>query len=377
MNTPSQQLFHIVRVITWLPPGGIEKRLATILPRLNQSPFRVSVVCLRARGPLADSLEHDGVPVAVVPLRSRLDPRGIRALARWMRSEKVDLVHSHMYRSNVPATIAARVAGIKAVVCQVHNVNTWETWRQRWMDRLLLRWRRAMIAVSDEVKRDIVGNLGCPPDFVRVLYNGIDLREYASVRRDPKLRHQLGIPEGRKLIVVLARLVPQKGHVRLLRALEAARGQLPPAHALFVGDGKMRSALEDAVRNRRLGDMVTFAGYRDDVPQILALADLSVLASDREGFSNAIIESLAAGVPVVATDVGGNSEVIVHGECGLLVALHDAEALGRGIQTVLSDDDLRQRMSNAARRRAERFSLDRMIAETNRLYLTLLGQEQG
>jgi glycosyltransferase involved in cell wall biosynthesis len=181
--------------------------------------------------------------------------------------------------------------------------------------------------------------------------------------------------EGSKLIVVLARLVPQKGHMKLLRALEAVRGQLPPAHVLLVGDGKMRGALEDEVRNRRLGDIVRFTGYRDDVPQILALADLSVLPSDREGFSNAIVESLAAGVPVVATDVGGNSEVIVHGECGLLVGPHDVEALGRAIQTVLRDNDLRQRMSHAARRRAEHFSLDRMIGETHRLYLNLLGQE--
>jgi len=373
MNSTADRLYHVARVITWLPPGGIEQRLAALLPRLNQPPFRVSVICLRERGALADSLEQAGVPVMLLPLRSRLDPRGLRALARWMRDAGVDLVHSHMYRSNVPATIAARMAGIKAVLCQVHNVNTWETRRQRWMDRWLMRWRTAMIAVSEEVKRDIVARLGCPPERVRVLYNGIDLHEYGAKRPDPELRRQLGVPDGHRLVVVVARLVEQKGHGRLFRALEAVRNELPPTRIVLVGNGRLRAALENEVRDRRLDDVVSFAGHRSDVPQILALADLSVLPSEREGFSNAIIESLAAGAPVVATDVGGNREAIVAGESGLLVAPEDVRGLGRAIKTVLCDEPLRRRMSEAARRQAQRFSLDRMLDETRRLYLEVLG----
>jgi glycosyltransferase involved in cell wall biosynthesis len=382
MNSTPDRLYHVARVITWLPPGGIEQRMAALLPRLNQPPFRVSVVCLRERGALADSLERAGVPVVLLPLRSRLDLRGLQTLARWMRDERVDLVHSHMYRSNVPATIAARMAGgwkgiagwkpTPPVLCQVHNINTWETRRQRWMDRWLMRWRTAMIAVSEEVKRDIVANLGCPPERVRVLYNGIDLRAYGTLGADPELRWQLGVPDGHKLVAVVARLVEQKGHRRLFRALEAVREELPPTRVLLVGDGKLREALENEVRERRLDEMVSFAGHRTDVPQILAQADLSVLPSDREGFSNAIVESLAAGVPVVATDVGGNREAIVAGESGLLVAPGDEEGLARAIKTILGDEPLRRRMSQAARRRAQRFSLDRMLDETRRLYLEVL-----
>jgi len=372
MSKLSSPLYHVARVITWLPPGGIERRLVALLPRLNQPPFRVSLICLRERGPLADSLEQAGVKVSVLPLSSRLDPRGLRALARRMHDERVDLVHSHMYRSNIPATIAARMAGVRVVLCQVHNINTWETRRQRWMDRLLLRWRTAMVAVSEEVKRDIVANLTCPPKRVRVIYNGIDLQEYGSMRPDPQLRAQLGVPENRRLIVVLGRLVPQKGHGRLLRALELIRNELPPTHVLLVGEGKMRDALERETRERRVSDMVTFAGHRQDVPQILALADLSVLTSDREGFSNAIVESLAAGVPVVATNVGGNSEAIVDGENGLLVEPDDIPGLARALKTLLDDGSLRVHMSEAARRSAQRFSLDRMLDETRRLYLELL-----
>ena len=372
MNDTAGRSYHVARVITWLPPGGIEKRLVALLPRLNEPPFRVSVVCLRERGLLAADLEEAGVPVTLIRLRSRLDPWGLRALARWLRDQRVDLVHSHMYRSNVPATIAARWAGVRHVLCQVHNVDTWETRRQRRLDRWLMRWRTAMLAVSEEVKRDVVAALRCSPDRVRVLYNGIDVEAFGSIRPQPEMRRELGVPSLHRLVVVVARLVEQKGHIRLLRALEALRGDLPPTHVLLVGEGKMRATLEREVRARGLEKMVTFTGHRDDVAQILALADLSVLPSDREGFSNALVESLAAGVPVVATDVGGNGEAIVHGESGFLVSPDDPDALARTLRTVLVDDGLRFRMADAARRRARRFSLDTMLEDTRDLYLDFL-----
>ncbi len=374
MSKATQQSYHIVRIITWLPRGGIERRLVAVLPRLNSPPFRVSLVCIRERGPLAEELEQAGVPVSVVPLRSRLDPRGLWTLARWMRNQQVNLVHSHMYRSNVPATIAAHLAGVRHILCQVHNLDTWETPRQRMLDRWLMRWRTAMLAVSKGVKRDIVSNLRCPPERVRVLYNGVDIQEYGSARPEPELRHGLGIPEGHRLVVMLARLVAQKKHTRLLQALEAIREELPPTSVLLVGEGALRGGLEREVEERCLGDIVSFAGHRNDIPQILALSDLSVVTSDREGFSNAIVESLAAGVPIVATDVGGNSEAIVDGKCGLLVKPNDLEGLARALKTILTDDTLRQRMSEGARHRAKRFSLDRMLKETRHLYLELLAE---
>lgn len=368
----TERPYHIARIITWLPRGGIERRLVALLPRLNTLPFRVSLVCIRERGPLSDELEQAGVPVLVVPFRSRLELRGLWALAHWMREQGVDLVHSHMYRSNVPATIAARLAGVRHVLCQVHNIDTWETRRQQMMDHWLLRWRTAMLAVSNEVKRDIVARLHCPPEQVRVLYNGIDIDEYGSVQPDAQLRHELGVPQGHRLVVMLARLVAQKKHTRFLQALETIRNELPPASVLLVGDGKLRGELEREVETRHLGDMVSFTGHRSDIPQILALSDLSVLTSDREGFSNTVIESLAAGVPVVATDVGGNSEAIVDGECGLIVQPDDLTGLAGALKKILTDDTLRHQMSQAARVRAQRFSLENMLDETRRLYLELL-----
>jgi len=157
-----------------------------------------------------------------------------------------------------------------------------------------------MIAVSKQVKRDIMVKLRCSPGQVRVLYNGINIREYGSAWYPYALRHDLGIPEGHRVVVMLARLVAQKKHTRFLQALETIRNDLPPIRVLLVGKGELLEALKHEVEERQLNDIVLFAGHRNDIPQILALSDLSVLTSDREGFSNAIVESLAAGVPVVA-----------------------------------------------------------------------------
>jgi glycosyltransferase involved in cell wall biosynthesis/tRNA A-37 threonylcarbamoyl transferase component Bud32 len=371
-TNPHHRCYTIARVITWLPRGGIERRLVTLLPKLNRPPFRVKLVCIRERGPLADELEDAGVAVSVVHLPSRLHPRGLWALAKWMRDQKIDLLHSHMYRSNVPATIAARLGGIHHVVCQVHNIDTWETWRQRILDRWLLRWRTTMLAVSKDVKRDIIRNLHCPEERITVLYNGIDIRKYGSVLPEPRLRGALNIPENYRVVVMLARLVEQKQHTKFLQVLEQIRRELPPTRVLLVGEGKLQGALEHEVKQRGLHDMVLFTGHRNDIPQILALSDLSVLTSDKEGFSNAIIESLAAGVPVVATDVGGNSEAVVDGECGFIVAPDDLKGLARAITKLLVGDTLRHRMSEAARRRADLFSIDHMVQETHRLYLGIL-----
>jgi len=233
-----------------------------------------------------------------------------------------------------------------------------------------------MIAVSKQVKRDIMVKLRCSPGQVRVLYNGINIREYGSAWYPYALRHDLGIPEGHRVVVMLARLVAQKKHTRFLQALETIRNDLPPIRVLLVGKGELLEALKHEVEERQLNDIVLFAGHRNDIPQILALSDLSVLTSDREGFSNAIVESLAAGVPVVATDVGGNSEAIVDGECGFLVKPDDQTGLAEALKTVLTNDRLRQHMSKAASQRAHRFSLDRMLMETRRLYLEVLAKEE-
>ena len=185
----------VVRVLNWLPVGGVEHRVIELLPRLDPKTFRSHIVLLRERGALASLAEQAGIPVHLSPMKTRLSPPGLWRLARLFRTLGADIVHSHMYRSNTPATVAARLAGVPVIVAQVHNVDTWETRRQRNMDRFLMRWRSAVVAVSETVKRDIVNQLSIDPAKIRVIYNGVNTDAFStSLENRAQERKREGLP---------------------------------------------------------------------------------------------------------------------------------------------------------------------------------------
>ena len=159
----------LVRVITHLPVGGIERRLVAVLPRLAAKGWRASVIVIRERGALADELEASGIPIRVMPFMSRFSPPRLREMAAYLRENKTDVLHSHMYRSNAPAAVAGHMAKTPAVFAQIHNVGTWETSRQAFVDRWLCRYRTGIIAVSKAVQRDVIARLRVPESKVPVL----------------------------------------------------------------------------------------------------------------------------------------------------------------------------------------------------------------
>lgn len=362
---------NVLRVITWLPVGGIERKIAAVVPRLDRALFNPRVVCLRERGPLADDLEKAGVPVDLCPLKSRLSPSGILRLADLMRRERIHIVHAHMYRSSTPATIAARLAGVPVVIAHVHNVNTWETRRQLWMDRFLSRWRRAVVGVSDRVRRDVLERLRIAPEKARVLYNGVDLERFQDRSLRAPARKALGLSDDDLVIIYHGRLVEQKNPRVFARIAAEIAARRPGARMLVAGDGPLREEVAQLAEKAGAGAAIRMLGRRDDIPELLQAADIYVLPSFKEGFSNALIEAMAAGLAVVATDVGGNAEAVEHGKSGLIVPPREDEALLAAVARLVDHPAERRAMAEAARERARRFGLDTMVAEVQELYLEL------
>jgi glycosyltransferase involved in cell wall biosynthesis len=372
MNPSSPRRINVLRVITWLPVGGIERRLVALLPRLDRERFNVSLVCIRERGALAGELEAAGVPVHCIPFRKRWDLRALRQLAALMREQEIDIVHSHMYRSNVPAKVAARLAGVRHVWTQVHNVGTWETPRQTLMDRFLCRWRTGVIAVSERVREDVMRTLRLPGERVKLVYNGVDLARFAGARvKRNEVRDRCGVGANDVVLLFAARLVEQKRAQDFLSAVgtlqrEEGGGRL---RVWILGDGPLMEELKKQADGLPAPAAVTFFGKRSDVEEFMAGADIFVLPSTREGFSNALVEAMASGLASVATDVGGNAEAIRSGVEGLIVPPLQVERLTGALRELVNDDEKRRAMAEAAARRAELYSLDKMKETVERLYL--------
>jgi glycosyltransferase involved in cell wall biosynthesis len=312
-----------------------------------------------APGAFVDRAESEGFHVHVVPLGGALDLRAIARLRRVLKRERVDVLHTHTHFSlNVVGRLAARTAGVR-VVSHMHIENAFRPGRlarasQVALDDMTARLCHWIVAVSDATRDALVAQ-GYPPARTLTVHNGIEARDRARpVTLEPK-------PPGPVLLQV-GRLCDVKGQRELIASLPLlARDDVT---LLIAGEdleagGEYRNALERQADGLGLGDRVRFLGRRDDVPALLAAADVLVLPSSIEGLPLVVLEAMAAGVPVVATSVGGTPEAVVDGETGLLVPPGDVHALARALGELLGDPEQARRLGEAGRRRArEHFGAD-------------------
>lgn len=364
----------VFRVISWLPMGGIERRLVAIMPRLEAKGYQMNLVCTREYGALVGEMRDNGIPVQLIQFNSRFDPGAIWKLRGELIKKKTKVVHSHMYRSSAPATVAARLAGVPAIFSQVHNIDTWQSKRQIWMDAQLSRFRDGVITVSRAVQQDVCTNLGLPESKVPILYNGVDTDQFhPDAEARIRARKALGVEGNRPLVLIPARLHPQKLPLEVLQAFKSALPRLSCNPLLaYAGPGKMEEELRQAVIDSNLQVQVIVLGRRDDMFDLYNAADLVLLSSLKEGFSNAIIEALACGKPVVAADVGGNKEAISAAELGWIHDCGDMETLTKQLVEALSDVEGLGKRSASCRERGLQFSLDAMVDDTDRLYRSVL-----
>ncbi|MGI8907039.1 MAG: glycosyltransferase [Candidatus Sumerlaeaceae bacterium] len=375
--------YRVLRMITWLPMGGIERKIAAVLPRLDPELFEVHMCCIRERGPLADVLEAAGIPVHVVPFRSRLDPIALLRLRHLVKRLGIQLIHSHMYRSNVPATAMKVFDRNIRVIGHYHNVNTWETPRQLALDRFLAQRRNMNVAVSEAVRKDVQQRLGLRAELTTTLYNCVDLDEFHPLVETERLevRQDLGLNMEHRVVLCVARLVPQKNQQLVLHCAPEILRSVPAAKFLFAGGGPDEELLKQLAQQLGIAGQVAFLGPRNDIHRLLAAADVAVLPSLKEGFSNAVLEAMACGTPMVASDVGGNREVIDHGDNGFLCDMLENPAgtlevnsaqFVRHVKRLLLEEDVCERIGEAAHARAQHYGIDSMVREIEQLYLEVL-----
>jgi glycosyltransferase involved in cell wall biosynthesis len=348
--------------------GGTQRQIVNLARSLDRDRYAPTVLYFRNPSSLVGELEESGVPVFQIPKRGPIDFAFLGALRAFLARGRFDVIHAFSFTGELWVTLARLLAPRAALVTSIRSVYDWYTGPQWAAKRWVTRRSQLVVANSEVAARYTESRLGLPEGAIRVVYNGTALPEPAAAEERERERAELGIEPGTVAALFVGRLVPLKNVPVLLRAV-ARLGDGARLLLLVAGDGPARSALENEARNLGLGTRVRFLGNRPDGRRLMEAADIIVLPSFQEGLSNAILEAMAAGRPVVASRVGGNGELVEEGATGLLFPSDDAEALAGCLARLGGDAALRASLGAEGRRVvASRFGLEPMARSMERIY---------
>jgi glycosyltransferase involved in cell wall biosynthesis len=315
------------------------------------------------------------VDVTLCPMREDYDLPAAWRLAKTIQRFKPQVVHAHHPRAHALALLASLFTKVPDLVVsrrvsfRLKKWNIFSQWKYR------SKKIRTFIAVSEDIRRVLIDG-GVAPEKLTVIHSGVDLHRFAPRPAADTLRRELRLPTDRPVVGNLTHYSWWKGQTVFLDAAKILLDAGVSAHFFLAGKGTDGAEASDKVRALGIGDHVTLAGFRTDIPEVLSLLSVSVLSSlAGEGFSGVLREAMCMGVPVVATDVGGNSELVKNGKTGYLVPPGDAEALAMGIRKILADPAHSQEMARTARENVtSNYSLDRMVEKTIELYERVLAK---
>lgn len=355
-----------------LATGGTQRHLQQVLALLDPARFRTQVYTLRPGGDVEDELRAAGVRVTSLGVGTSLSsPRSVRAIlcaARALRRDRVDVVHGYQWRPALIGAFAGRLAGVRLRLASKRSL-TGDDWRARQAWRRIARQVDTVIVNADALRAE-GEHLGMRCRWA-LLQNGVDTERFRVGPPGADARAAIGLDPRRPVIGTVGRLEDRKGHEQLLLALQTlgarANGQRP--QGLIVGDGPLRDSLAVQARGLGVADDVRFTGTVTDVRPLLAAMDVFVLPSWAEGMSNALMEAMAAARPVVATAVGGNTEVVADGSTGVLVLPGDSGAIATAVSGLLHEPERAARLATTARTFVtDRFGARARVVELERLY---------
>jgi len=364
---------RILHIIPTLDRHGAEKQMTLLATRLPRDQFDVHVCVLTRDGPLRGELDAAEIPVSLINKRLKIDPRAYWRLKNHIKQLAPDLVHTWLFAANAYGRVAARACGVKHLVAAERCVDRWKAWHHLAIDRRLARHTQRIVSNTAAV-RDFYARKGLPADKFTVIGNGVDPPEVKQPATREEILDELGLPPDARMIGVVARLWPQKQIKDLIWAIELLRRIRDDAHLLIIGDGPHRWRL---TRYRDLVGItrkVHFLGHRDDVPRLMQHFDMLALSSEYEGQPNSVMEAMAAGIPVVATDIPGTRDLVVHERTGYLVPVGGRAEFARCIHDLLNAPDLARELGDAGRERMlQHFPVDKMVQQYADLYRDLLG----
>lgn len=353
----------IAHIIQSLDNGGCENMLLRTLPLVNE--FEHLIITLKEVGELAPQFSKAGIQVVTVNCHSLFDIPGAFRLRTFVAREQPDLVLSYLFHADIMSRFVLSLSPIPFLRTTYNHPKYFVARFLEWLTRPLVK---KYLANSAAVKRFYVHHLGVNQEKIVVLPNGIDLNQFSSFAEDTKTRESLGFSHDDTVIICVANLHPNKGHRYLLEAFEQIYQKRKDVRLLLVGAGAEKSNLEKQITNYTSRDHILFLGKRADIPVLLNASDIFVLTTFFEGMSNALMEAMAAGLPIITTDIEENRELVTHHETGLLIPVKNSRALEEALTELLENKILRTQLSSQAKQYIQtHFSLDTIAKDWNKL----------
>lgn len=365
---------NVLHLIPSFNQGGSERQAVQLVKLLvDEGSHNIKIACLDRSGILLDEvtlLGFDDVPE--FPLSSFYDLNAVRQLhrfAKYLRANKIDIVQSHDFYSNVFGMFGSRLAGVPMRIAAKRETGMRSS-RQLFIERRAFALADSVVVNSDKVKSYLQAS-GVASDRLVTIHNGIDASKFRGVTHGREvLLRKFGLPGGSRFVTIVANLrSPVKDHAMFLKAASSIREKVPDVAFILAGEGQLLTQTQQLAADLNISERTVFLGRCTNVPELLSISEVCVLSSVSEGFSNSIIEYMAAGKPVVATNVGGASEAVIEGVTGYLVESGDSGLMAERVSLLLNDTSRAKMMGDEGRKRvAERFSTAAQLEKTLELY---------
>ncbi len=387
---------RILNLLTSFIYGGTERQATELLKRIDLDRFDVRLASLKNEGTLYAQIADRFPEAPVFRLTNFYNANACRQYLRlrdMLISERIDLVHAHDFYSGMLGVIAGRLAGVPVLASQRH-LRLSDRRIHEWGQRFINRAAHKVLVNSEAIREHILATSRVPAEKIVVVRNGLITSEEeaagcnlnghrhstaAECRGAPReeICQELGLGSDAKLVGMVGRMEPVKGHRYFVEAAAQVAREHPNAHFLLVGDGNLQAEIRQQAADLGIANRLHLLGYRKDAARIVTAFDLSVLASLHEGLPNTVLEAMAAGVPVVATAVGGTKELITEGETGYLAPAADADTLAHRISWALAHEEERTRIAASARASVRsNYGMSRMVSEVERLYDQLVVEKE-
>ncbi|OGY86192.1 MAG: hypothetical protein A2233_00995 [Candidatus Kerfeldbacteria bacterium RIFOXYA2_FULL_38_24] len=351
----------IIYIIDGLKLGGAERMVFELATKIDKKEFNSEVIFLTGSKDdyFAVKLAQASIPVKLFLKKSKLNLGLFLRLRHYLAEAKPDIVHTHLFTSDICGSFSARSAGVKVIISTEHNINVNLNFIYHFLKRRANKNIQTIVAVSQAVANYIKVYDKTASTKIKVIYNGVDLTKFSSKR------NHSGLSTNKPTMAVVGRLEPQKGHLNLLRALQFVK---VPYQLNIFGSGSLKPKILKAIALYNLKDKVKLQGVAENVTQVYQTSDIVLVPSVFEGFGLSAIEAMASGCVVIAANVDGLKEIIEHQKNGLLVNILNPEETARTITTILENANYRQQLSCAAVKRAQQFDIHKTVFAYQKLY---------